>query len=291
VKLLMVDSPPLKLAEPHGLQEAEHRHRLARVPGGRLDVPRTIEPTASFWDCGEFLATANKLEVGHPPGAPLFMMLGRVASAFVSPGECARGHQRAECLVQLLHHPVPLLEHHPHGEEAGHARGTDGTHHRQLIAVLGSGWWALAYTWSDSFWFSAVEAEVYSMSSFFTAITFWAILKWESEADESAQHALAHPHLLPARPEHRRAACWGCCAFRPSPWSTTSRSTKTTTKGMIYTFVISAMILGTIQAVIIPGLAKVAGKFELLFVNDLGLPFNTGNLVYAVLLSASPSGG
>ena len=244
----------------------------------------TIEPTASFWDCGEFLATANKLQVGHPPGAPLFMMLGRVASAFVAPDQVpvAINTLSALCssftilfLFWSITHMARKLALRDSGAEL-----TAG----QLIAVMGSGLvGALAYTWSDSFWFSAVEAEVYSMSSFFTAITFWAILKWESEADEAhnTRWLILICYLLGLS---IGVQLLGLLCIPAIALVYYFKRYRTTTKGVIYTMVISALILGAVQAVIIPGVAKVAGWFELLFVNDLGLPFNTGNFVYGALL-------
>ena len=244
----------------------------------------TIEPTASFWDCGEFLATANKLQVGHPPGAPLFMILGRVASAFVEPDQVpvAINTLSALCssftilfLFWSITHMARKL-----ALRDSDAELTAG----QLIAVMGSGLvGALAYTWSDSFWFSAVEAEVYSMSSFFTAITFWAILKWESEADEAhnTRWLILICYLLGLS---IGVQLLGLLCIPAIALVYYFKRFRTTTKGVIYTMVISALILGTIQAVIIPGVAKVAGWFELLFVNDMGLPFNTGNFIYGALL-------
>jgi Protein of unknown function (DUF2723) len=245
----------------------------------------TIEPTASFWDCGEFLATANKLEVGHPPGAPLFMMLGRLASAFVSPENVpiAINSLSALCssftilfLFWSITHMARKLAIRD-GQEL-----TSGS----LMAILGSGVvGALAYTWSDSFWFSAVEAEVYSMSSFFTAVTFWAILKWESVADEahSTRWLVLICYLLGLGIGVQLLAL---LCIPPIAMVYYFKRFETSTKGVILAFVISAVILGTIQAVIIPGVAKVAGWFELRFVNDMGLPFNTGNLVYFILVLA-----
>jgi len=245
---------------------------------------RTIEPTASFWDCGEFLATANKLQVGHPPGAPLFMMLGRVASAFVSPENVpvAINILSALCSSFTI---LFLFWSITHMAKKLATRDTDAPLTTgQLIAVLGSGIvGSLAYTWSDSFWFSAVEAEVYSMSSFFTAITFWAILKWESEAHEphNTRWLILICYLLGLS---IGVQLLGLLCIPAIGLVYYFKKYRTTTKGVIWTMVISALILGSIQAVIIPGVAKLAGKFELLFVNGLGLPFNTGNLVYGALL-------
>ncbi|MCB0793703.1 MAG: DUF2723 domain-containing protein [Flavobacteriales bacterium] len=244
----------------------------------------TIEPTASFWDCGEFIATAYKLEVGHPPGAPLFMILARVASAFVSPENVPVAVNVLSALASaftilflfwsITHLALKLAL------REGQEQASTG----QLIAILGSGLvGSLAYTWSDSFWFSAVEGEVYSLSSLFTAVVFWAILKWESEAERPHNKRwlilIAYlmglsigVHLLNLLAIPAIAFVY---YFRKYPFST---------KGVVLTFIISALILGTIQAVIIPGLVSVAGWFELRFVNDMGLPFNTGILVYGALL-------
>ncbi|MFN3874481.1 MAG: DUF2723 domain-containing protein [Flavobacteriales bacterium] len=244
---------------------------------------RTIEPTASFWDCGEFIATAYKLEVGHPPGAPLFMILGRVASAFVSPEKVPVAMNILSALasaftILFLFWSITHLAHKLATRE-GRALSAGG-----LIAVLGSGAvGALAYTWSDSFWFSAVEGEVYALSSFFTAIVFWAILKWESVADEPHNIRwlilIAYLMGLSIGVHLLNLLCIPAIAFvyyfKRYPVSP---------RGVATTFVVSAVILGAIQAVIIPGLVKVAGWFELRFVNDMGLPFNTGVLAYALLL-------
>lgn len=244
----------------------------------------TIEPTASFWDCGEFLATANKLEVGHPPGAPFFMIVARVAGAFVGPENVpvAINILSALCsaftilfLFWSITHMALKLARRDGAEEPGNGG---------LIAVLGSGVvGALAYTWSDSFWFSAVEAEVYSMSSLFTAVVFWAILKWESEADRPHNKRwlvlIAYLLGLSIGVQLLGLLCIPAVAlvYYFKKYTPTAR-------GVFYAMVISALILGTIQSIIIPGVAKVAGSFELLFVNSFGLPFNTGNIVYGILL-------
>ncbi|MCU0320244.1 MAG: DUF2723 domain-containing protein, partial [Flavobacteriales bacterium] len=228
----------------------------------------TIEPTSSFWDCGEFIATAYKLEVGHPPGAPLFMILARVASAFVGPENVPMAVNVLSALASaftilflfwsITHMAYKLATRSGEIDLGG------------TIAVLGSGVvGALAYTWSDSFWFSAVEGEVYALSSFFTAVVFWAILKWESEADQphSTRWLILIAYLmgLSIGVHLLNLLCIPAIAFvyyfkRYTP----------SLKGVVMTFVVSAVILGAIQAVIIPGIVKVAGKFELLFVNDMG---------------------
>jgi hypothetical protein len=247
----------------------------------------TIEPTASFWDCGEFIATAYKLQVGHPPGAPLFMILGRIASAFVSVENVpvAINILSALCSAFTILFLFWSITH--MARKLALRDGSEALTPGQLIAVLGSGIvGALAYTWSDSFWFSAVEGEVYSMSSFFTAITFWAILKWESEAEEAhnTRWLILICYLLGLGIGVQLLAL---LCIPPIVLVYYFKKFKTTTKGVVYALVISAVILGTIQSIIIPGVAKVAGSFELLFVNSLGLPFNTGNLVYLLTAVAA----
>ena len=146
----------------------------------------TVEPTASFWDCGEFIATAYKLQIGHPPGAPLFMIIGRVATLFAM-GDTTKVAYMMNLLSALasagsilfLFWTITHLARKIFKAEEGHF--STGS----LIAIFGSGLvGALAYTFSDTFWFSAVEGEVYALSSFFTAIVFWAMLKWEEVADQ-----------------------------------------------------------------------------------------------------------
>ena len=143
----------------------------------------TMEQTTSLWDCGEYITTANKLEVGHPPGAPFFMMLGRLFSAFASPENAAMMVNAMSALsssfsILFLFWTITMLA-------RKFALKSGGVDKSKTIAILGSGAiGALAYTFTDSFWFSAVEGEVYAMSSLFTAIVFWAILKWDIEVDE-----------------------------------------------------------------------------------------------------------
>ncbi|MEO8733167.1 MAG: DUF2723 domain-containing protein, partial [Flavobacteriales bacterium] len=244
----------------------------------------TIEPTASFWDCGEFIATAFKLEVGHPPGAPLFMLLARTVSAFVSiphvpiAVNCLSAIASAFTILFLFwsitHMALKMAT------RIGDEALTTG----KIIAILGSGLvGALAYAWSDSFWFSAVEGEVYGMSSFFTAIVFWAILKWESEADKPNDTRwlilIAYLMGLSIGVHLLNLLCIPAICFVYY-----FKRYTVTRKGVIYTSIISLVILGTIQALIIPGIVQLAGKFELFFVNGLGLPFNAGNLIYALII-------
>ena len=145
----------------------------------------TIEPTASFWDCPEFITTGYKLEVGHPPGAPFFMLVANLFSQFASRPEhrCQNG-KLYECTDEWRLYPVPVLEHHALVRKLVVTDENNITC-GQLITIMGSGLvGALAYTFSDTFWFSAVEGEVYAFSSLFTAVVFWLILKWEDVANE-----------------------------------------------------------------------------------------------------------
>ncbi|MFY9153633.1 MAG: DUF2723 domain-containing protein [Prolixibacteraceae bacterium] len=246
----------------------------------------TIEPTASFWDCGEFITTSFKLEVGHPPGAPFFMILGRFFTLFA--GSTAKAAVMINSMSALAsaftilflfwtitHLAKRLIK--PEGEY------TTG----QMIAILGSGVvGALAYTFSDSFWFSAVEGEVYASSSLFTALVFWAILKWEDSADEPYANRwiilIAYlmglsigVHLL------------NLLAIPAIVFVYYFRKYKTTRNGVLLSLAASLLILGIVMYGIIPGVITIATWFELMFVNGMGLPFNTGVVIYAILLVGS----
>ncbi|MCI5057535.1 MAG: DUF2723 domain-containing protein, partial [Flavobacteriales bacterium] len=221
----------------------------------------TIEPTASFWDCGEFIATAYKLEIGHPPGAPFFMMLGRFFSMWVGPESAAMMINVMSALsssftILFLFWTITHL-----GKKLAKVDGEEFLGARQ-IAVLGSGVvGALAYTFSDSFWFSAVEGEVYAMSSLFTAMVFWAILKWENVADEP--HAdrwlilIAYlmglsigVHLL------------NLLAIPAMVFVYYFRKYQVTQKGLIIAGVAAVLVLGIVQGGIIPWTVILASVFE-----------------------------
>ncbi|MAC93995.1 MAG: hypothetical protein CMC96_00695 [Flavobacteriales bacterium] len=242
----------------------------------------TIEPTTSFWDCGEFIATAYKLEVGHPPGAPLFMMFGRFFTLFAGPENSAMMVNIMSALsssftILFLFWTITAF-----AKKMVEKNGilTDA----KLFAVVGSGIvGALAYTFTDSFWFSAVEGEVYALSSLFTAIVFWAIIKWEGVADQP--HNLRWiiliaylvglsigVHLL------------NLLAIPAIVMLYYFKKFKVTPKGVAKAFALSVIILATIQYGIIPGTFTLASKFELLFINSFGLPFNTGFSFYIILL-------
>ncbi|MBU1010285.1 MAG: DUF2723 domain-containing protein [Bacteroidetes bacterium] len=245
----------------------------------------TLEPTASWWDCGEYISTAYKLQVGHPPGAPLFQMLGRFFSLFAM-GDLSKvalminvmSALSSSFTILFLFWTITLLSR--KFVKVGDDEGLTGN----VVAVLGAGAvGALAYTFSDSFWFSAVEGEVYAMSSFFTAVTFWAILKWERVADEPHNFRwllfIAYliglsigVHMLNLLAIPAIVYVYYFKKYKPEP------------KGFILAGVVSLMILGFVMSLIIPMIVKLAGLFELFFVNTLGLPFNTGTVIYFGLL-------
>lgn len=242
----------------------------------------TVEPTASFWDCGEFIASAYKLQVGHPPGSPLFWMLGRLFSAFV-PIEYVpvsvniMSALASSFTILFLFWTITAF-----GRKLAQVKGEFDS--AKIIAVLASGVvGALAYTFSDSFWFSAVEGEVYAMSSLFTAIVFWAILKWDALEDRKHETRwlvfIAYMmglsigvHLL----NLLTIPALGLVYY--------FRKHNPTLKGTVITLLISVGILGVIQALIIPGTIRLAAGYEVFFSNTLGMPFNTGLLYYALLI-------
>lgn len=247
----------------------------------------TIEPTASFWDCGEYIACAYKLEVGHPPGAPFFLLVGRFF-ALLAGGDPALAGKMINIMSALcssfsilfLFWSITRL-----GIKAIVKPGEEFTPAKQW-AVLGAGMvGGLAYTFSDSFWFSAVEGEVYAMSSFFTAFVFWAILKWEEEDSTNPIGAMrwlvviaylmglsigVHLLNLLVIP----AICF-IYYFKKYPF---------TWKSFVITGVISLLLLGGIQNIMIPKIVKFAADFEVFFVNRVGLGFNYGSIIYFILM-------
>ena len=248
----------------------------------------TIEPTASFWDCGEFIASSYKLEVGHAPGNPVFQLIARFFTMFTSPEGAAMAVNVMSALcsaftifflyLTIVHLGRRIIE--KNREEGTISIG-------EAISLIGAGTvGALAYCWSDTFWFSAVEAEVYAMSSLFTAVVFWMILKWEDQADsEYADRWLVAiaflmglsigVHLLNLLTIPAIALVY---YFK--------RSKNVTTWGSIGVFVLSAVILAVILWGIIPYLPKIAALFDLLFVNVLGTKFNIGASVFVLALLA-----
>lgn len=242
----------------------------------------TIEPTTSFWDCGEFIATAYKLQVGHPPGAPLFSMIARFFMLFSGPENAAmmvniQSGLSSSFTILFLFWTITYFAK-KIAEKSGEL--TDG----KIFAIMGSGLvGALAYTFSDSFWFSAVEGEVYAMSSLFTAIVFWAILKWESVADE--KHNLRWIVLI----AYLMGLSIGVhllnlLAIPAIVFVYYFKKFDVSRNGIIKASAISVLILGFVQYGIIPGLIKGATIFERIFTNGMGMPFNTGFFIYIALL-------
>jgi len=245
----------------------------------------TIEPTASFWDCGEFITTSFKLEVGHPPGAPFFMILGRFFTIFGGSASNAALMINAMSALASAFTILFLFWTITHlGRKLIKAEGEFSL--GQTIAVLGAGFvGALSYAFSDTFWFSAVEGEVYASSSLFTAMVFWAILKWEDSADEPHANRwiilIAYlmglsigVHLL------------NLLAIPAIVFVYYFRKYKATRNGILISLAVSFVILGVVMYGIIPGVITIATWFELMFVNGLGLPFSTGVIIYAILLVA-----
>ena len=247
----------------------------------------TIEPTASFWDCPEFITTGYKLEVGHPPGAPFFMLTANLFSQVASdPSQVARMVNTMSALLSattilflfwsITHLARKLIL-------KDWSEMTLG----KLIAIQASGLvGALIYTFSDTFWFSAVEGEVYAYSSAFTAIVFWLILKWEDHADEPHSDRwlvlIAYMTGLSIGVHLLNLLCLPAIVlvycYRRFP--------HIELKGSLLALVGSFVLVAAVLYGVVPGIITVAGWFELLFVNTLGCPFNTGEIIYIVLLVA-----
>ncbi len=245
----------------------------------------TVEPTASFWDCGEYIATSYRLEVGHPPGAPTFLLVGRLFSMFVAPENVALAVNMISALssaftilflfwtITALARKLFLMRSEEEELSMGNTFAILGA------AIVGS----LAYTWSDTFWFSAVEGEVYALSSMMTAITFWAILKWETKVHEpKADRWLIlisyliglsiGIHLL------------NLLAIPAIAYVVYFKKYKPSLPGILIAGAIGVVTLGGIQSLIIPGIVSWAAGFEFIMVNSLGLPFHMGSAIFMVLM-------
>jgi len=243
----------------------------------------TIEPTASFWDCGEFVSCAYKLQIGHPPGAPLFLMIGRLFSLL------SLGHKEwvAPCInfvsamasaftILFLFWSITHIARRIQGEQ-------ELSKERSIVIFGSAALGALAYTFSDTFWFSAVEAEVYASSSFFTAIVFWAILKWESEYGQPRANRwlifIAYMvglsigvHLL------------NLLAIPAIVFVYYFKKYKTTPKGVVLASIAAVGLLGVMQFGVIPGLPALAAAVDFVTVNHFKLPMNMGALAFLVFL-------
>ena len=248
----------------------------------------TIEPTASFWDCPEFITTGYKLEVGHPPGAPFFMLVANLFSQFASDATTVAkmvnymsALMSAACILFLFWSITHLVRKLVVNDENNITKG-------QLITIMGSGLvGALAYTFSDTFWFSAVEGEVYAFSSLFTAVVFWLILKWEDVADEPHSDRwlilIAYLTGLSIGVHLLNLLCLPAIVlvyyYKKVP--------NANAKGSLLALLASMVLVAAVLYGIVPGIVKVGGWFELFFVNTLGCPFNTGEIVYIICLVAS----
>ena len=241
----------------------------------------TIEQTVSFWDCGEYISTAYKLEVGHPPGAPFFQLFGRIFTLFATQGTSevaiAINIMSALCssfTILFLFWTITAF-----GRKL-FLNNKEDYDFGKIIAIIGSGIvGALAYTFSDSFWFSAVEGEVYAMSSLFTAVTFWCIMKWEEESDKphSSRWLVLIGYLIGLSIGVHLLSLLTIPAMGMIYYFKKYNYTKV---GAIKAFIASVMILGLVQGIIIPAAVSLISKFELFFVNTIGLPFNSGTIIY-----------
>ena len=249
----------------------------------------TIEPTVSFWDCGEFITTSYKFEIGHPPGAPFFMLIGRFFTLFGGPESAAKLINSLSALasaftIMFLFWTITHL-----AKKLVDIKDTISI--GQAVAVIASGFvGAMAYAFSDTFWFSATEGEVYATSSLMTAVVFWAILKWENIAHKPYANRwlifIAYiiglsigVHLL------------NLLAIPAIVFVYYFNKYEITRKGIIWALVVSVVLLFVLMYGIIPGVVTIGSWFELLFVNTFGLPYHSGLLFYSAALIASISYG
>lgn len=250
----------------------------------------TIEGTVSLWDCGEYITAAYKLEVGHPPGAPFFMLVGRLFSFFVDTENVAMMINAMSALsssftILFMYWSITML-----AKKIAFQDNKRQLTNAQMIAIQGSAFiGGLAYTFSESFWFSAVEGEVYAMSSLFTAVIFWAILKWDEETTAVKFGELVH---------HKSATRWlilimflfglaigvhllGLLVIPAIAYVIYfNKREDVSLLGFLITGIIGVVALGFIQEGIIPGTISWASKTEIFFVNSLGMPFNSGAIFF-----------
>lgn len=245
----------------------------------------TIEPTASFWDCPEFITTGYKMEIGHPPGAPFFMLTANLFTQFVSdPSMVARMVNTMSALLSATT-ILFLFWSITHLTRRLIIKDWSNMTTSRMIAIEASGLvGALIYTFSDTFWFSAVEGEVYAYSSAFTAIVFWLILKWEDHADEPHSDRwlvlITYMTGLSIGVHLLNLLCIPAIVlvftYRKFP--------NVELKGSLIALAISFVLVAAVLYGVVPGIITVGGWFELLFVNVLGCPFNTGEIIYLILL-------
>ena len=248
----------------------------------------TIEPTASFWDCSEFITTAYKQEIGHPPGAPFFMLLGNFFTHFAS--DATQVAKMVNTMSALLSAVCILFLFWTITHLARKLIISDWKEMTtsKLIAIEASGMvGALIYTFSDTFWFSAVEGEVYAFSSAFTAVVFWLILKWEDHADEPHSDRwlvlIAYMTGLSIGVHLLNLLCIPAIVlvyyYKKVPHANL--------KGSLLALILSFAVVVAVLYGVVPGIITVGGWFELFFVNVLGCPFNTGEIVYIICLVAA----
>jgi hypothetical protein len=246
----------------------------------------TAESSVSFWDCGEYVATAHKLQVGHPPGAPTFQLIGRIFTLFagndVTKVALCVNSMSALCngfTILFLFWSITML-----GKKLAMAKGGELTNSK-VLAIFGSGIvGALAYCFTDTFWFSGVEGEVYAMSSLCTALVFWAILKWEQVADENYSYRWIiligyiiglsiGVHLL------------NLLTLPAMVLVVYFRKYKPTNKGIIWSLLLSFVLVGVILWGIVPGIVSFSSSFERFFTNSLGTGFYAGTIFYFLLIA------
>jgi hypothetical protein len=248
----------------------------------------TIEPTASFWDCPEFITTGYKLEIGHPPGAPFFMLTANLFAHFAS--SAATVAKMVNYMSALMSGATILFLFWTitHLVRKLVIKDENNITLGQIVTIIGSGVvGALVYTFSDTFWFSAVEGEVYAYSSMFTAIVFWLILKWEDVADQphSDRYLILITYLtgLSIGVHLLNLLCLPAIVlvyyYKKHP--------DADLKGSIWALVGSMILVAVVLYGIVPGAVKIGGWFELLFVNVLGCPFNTGVIIYIIAVAAA----
>ena len=247
----------------------------------------TVEPTASLWDCPEFIACGYKLEIGHPPGAPIFMLAANLFSHLASnPSQVAlmvnllSALLSAGCIfflfLTITHFSKKVIV---KSKELDNAIATPQVITIEACGLVG----ALAYTFSDTFWFSAVEAEVYAFSSFLTALMFWLILKWEDQSEDRWIILIAYITGLSIGVHLLCLLCLPAMAF-----VVYFHQTKHITwMGILKTLAAGSLLVGMILYGLIPGVVNIGGWFELLFTNMLGCPYNTGLVCYIVLLTGT----
>ena len=244
----------------------------------------TVEPTASFWDCPEFILSGNKLEVGHPPGAPFFMLTANFFSLFAGPAKVAFMVNIMSAILSALG-ILFMFWSITHLARKLIVGNSDEIKMSQTVTILASGLvGALSYTWSDTYWFSAVEGEVYGYSSLFTAVVFWLILKWEENS--SSPHSdrwlilIAYLVGLSIGVHLLNLLCIPAIIlvvyYKKYP--------NANWKGSLLALLVSMILVAVVLYGIVPGVVKVGGWFELLFVNVFGMPFNTGLIIYLLIL-------